>query len=83
MFYPLCLTLFLSHAGDLGNIKIENGAADIYIMDRIVSLDPNSPFSIGGRGMVLHAGEDDFNPLLDPSSTGGAGSRVACCIISG
>jgi Cu/Zn superoxide dismutase len=32
--------------------------------------------------MVLHAGEDDFNPEGTSDSTGNAGSRVGCCVIS-
>jgi len=69
------------HAGDLGNIQVSSGVTDVHIVDRIVSLDESSVNSIVGRGMVLHALEDDFNPTRDPESTGAAGPRVGCCLI--
>ena len=70
-----------SHAGDLGNIFVNDGAAIINIFDRIASLDESSPEFIGDRGIVLHALRDDGNPERDPTSTGAAGARLACCSI--
>jgi len=69
------------HAGDLGNIFVNDGAAIINIFDRIASLDEKSPEFIGDRGIVLHALRDDGNPERDPTSTGAAGARLACCSI--
>jgi len=69
------------HAGDLGNIRVSQGQSQVRMVDQIVSLDTNSAFSIAGRGMVLHALVDDFNPTRDSSSTGAAGARVGCCLI--
>ncbi|CBY06950.1 unnamed protein product [Oikopleura dioica] len=69
------------HAGDLGNIFVNDGAAIINIFDRIASLDESSPEFIGNRGIVLHALRDDGNPERDPTSTGAAGARLACCSI--
>lgn len=69
------------HAGDLGNIQVGQGQSNVHIVDRIVSLDATSLYSIAGRGMVLHALQDDYNPTRDPSSTGAAGARVGCCKI--
>ena len=70
------------HAGDLGNVVVNNGAAHIDIFDKIVSLDENSPEYVGNRGIVFHALEDDGNPERSPTSTGNAGPRLACCAIT-
>ena len=45
--------------------------------DSKITLDSTQPNYIGERGIVLHAGEDDFKP-----EWGNAGSRIACCAIS-
>lgn len=61
------------HMGDLGNIEAnENGTATVDFVDQTVSLD-----QILGRGIIIHAGEDD----LESQPTGAAGSRVACGVI--
>lgn len=61
------------HMGDLGNIEAnENGSASIDYIDTNVSLE-----QILGRGIIIHAGEDD----LESQPTGAAGSRIACGVI--
>jgi len=54
-------------------------------VDRLVSLIPNSQVgnNIIGRGIVVHALEDDLGQGGNSSSatTGNAGSRLACGII--
>ena len=61
------------HMGDLGNIEAnENGTAMVDMVDQTVTLD-----QILGRGIIIHAGEDD----LESQPTGAAGSRVACGVI--
>ncbi|MGN8225775.1 superoxide dismutase family protein [Gracilimonas sp. BCB1] len=61
------------HMGDLGNIEAnENGEAAINYVDQTVTLN-----QILGRGIIIHAGEDD----LESQPTGAAGSRVACGVI--
>ncbi|MDZ7771407.1 MAG: superoxide dismutase family protein [Balneolaceae bacterium] len=61
------------HMGDMGNITAtEGGTAQIDFTDSRLSLD--GPNSIMGRGVILHAGADDFTS--QPS--GAAGARIAC-----
>ena len=64
------------HVGDLGNlIANDQGRAHYERIDIVISL--NGPYSIIGRGIIVHAGEDDF--VTQP--TGDAGARVACGVI--
>lgn len=64
------------HAGDLGNIEAnQDGTAVLTWNDPVMKL--NGPHSIIGRGMIVHAGEDDL--MTQP--TGGAGARVAQGVI--
>ena len=79
---PSSFALPQRHAGDLGNIMVTNMSAMVNINDDVLSLDSSSPYYIGYRGMVLHALMDDENPARDPSSTGAAGARVGCCLIT-
>ncbi|KAL5519858.1 SOD1 [Sanghuangporus baumii] len=70
------------HAGDLGNIETDgSGLANFTISDKLISL--NGPFSIVGRSVVVHAGEDDLGKGGDEESlkTGNAGARLACGVI--
>lgn len=70
------------HHGDLGNIVADSsGAAKTVFSDRLLSL--NGPHSIVGRGVVVHAGEDDLGEGGDDGSlaTGNAGGRLACAVI--
>lgn len=64
------------HVGDLGNITADaNGKAHYEATDTVIKL--NGPHSIIGRGIIVHAGEDD----LTSQPTGNAGARVACGVI--
>lgn len=61
---------------DASNSSIVN------IEDSVISL--NGPLSIVGRGLVVHAGEDDLGTGGDAGSmtTGNAGPRLGCGIIA-
>lgn len=64
------------HAGDLGNVTAdENGIAHLEWTDPLMTFGGTS--SIIGRGIIVHAGEDD----LTSQPTGNAGGRVACGVI--
>jgi Cu-Zn family superoxide dismutase len=64
------------HVGDLGNITVdENGFAELDKVDPMLSL--NGPNGIIGRGIIVHAGEDD----LESQPTGAAGARLSCGVI--
>lgn len=66
----------IRHMGDLGNLPANaQGTASADFIDTHVKL--NGPNSILGRGMILHAGEDD----LTTQPTGAAGARLACGVI--
>ncbi|KAI6190001.1 Superoxide dismutase [Aphelenchoides bicaudatus] len=70
------------HIGDLGNIKAdEQGNAEISITDSIALLD--GQYSIIGRSIVIHKGEDDLGKKDNNGSktTGNAGSRLRCGVI--
>lgn len=65
------------HAGDLGNVGSDaNGNARKEMTVDFLSIDgPEAP--ILGRGVILHAGEDD----LVSQPTGAAGARIASGVI--
>ena len=64
------------HLGDLGNIEADNsGNAHYERTDTQLKFDGRD--SIIGRGVIVHAGEDDL--VSQPS--GNAGPRVACGVI--
>lgn len=70
------------HAGDFGNVRADqNGIVNEIISDRIASLCGD--FSIIGRGIVVHKGEDDLGRGNSPLSltTGNSGPRAACGVI--
>ena len=62
--------------GDLGNINVAENMSTVYAVAGSASLD-----EAVGRGIVVHALRDDYNPQRDPDSTGNAGARLACCTI--
>ncbi len=65
----------LGHAGDLGNLVFDDrGRATINMKISGVSINRYAPNSIVGRGLIVHADQDDLK--TDP--TGNAGGRVAC-----
>lgn len=64
------------HVGDLGNLEAdENGEASADFTDSFLEL--NGANSILGRGVIIHAGQDD----LESQPTGDAGSRLSCGVI--
>lgn len=64
------------HAGDLGNLEADaTGVANYERMDFGIQLTGEN--SILGRGVIVHASEDDF--ATQP--TGAAGARLACGVI--
>lgn len=68
----------LGHAGDLGNLVFDDrGRATINMKISGVSVYKNAPNSIIGRGLIVHAGQDDLK--TDPA--GNSGERVACGVI--
>ena len=71
------------HVGDLGNIKANsNGEAKYSFYDKIIKLR-GSKCNIIGRGLIIHADEDDCGQGGNAESikTGNAGKRIACAII--
>jgi len=64
------------HHGDLGNLEADaTGVAHYERMDFTLQLD--GPNSILGKGVIVHANEDD----LATQPTGAAGARLACGVI--
>jgi Cu-Zn family superoxide dismutase len=71
------------HVGDLGNITAdESGTAKFSI--RADRVDLIGDRSVVGRGIVVHADEDDLGKGGDEESlkTGNAGDRLACGVIT-
>ena len=61
------------HMGDMGNINAStDGEASLSYTDGTITID-----QIIGRGIIVHAGEDD----LTSQPSGAAGSRIACGVI--
>jgi Cu-Zn family superoxide dismutase len=76
-------TLEEGHVGDLGNVQAdENGKANFSIKASRVDLIGDR--SVVGRGIVIHADEDDLGKGGDEESlkTGNAGDRLACGVIT-
>lgn len=66
-----------SHAGDLPMLKAaKNGRAKLDFELEGTTVAPGST-SIVGRGLIIHAGPDDFKT----QPTGNAGARLACGVI--
>lgn len=71
------------HVGDLGNIEAdENGCVDFIFRDSMIKLR-GTKSNIIGRGLVIHADEDDLGlgNFEDSHITGHAGKRIACAVI--
>lgn len=71
-----------SHAGDLGNIIVEDdGTCKMTIHSNF--LRNRGKFNIIGRSVVIHEKEDDLGMGGNEESlkTGNAGARIACGII--
>ena len=70
------------HVGDLGNIVAnEKGIVKTTFEDKIIKL--KGKYSIIGRSVVIHSGEDDLGKGDNKESliTGNAGSRIDCAVI--
>jgi Cu-Zn family superoxide dismutase len=71
------------HVGDLGNLQTDtNGKAHYQIIDNMIKLR-GTKANILGRGLIIHADEDDCGQGGDEASllNGNAGKRIACAII--
>jgi Cu-Zn family superoxide dismutase len=66
----------IHHVGDLGNLEADStGQAHYEWTDPMLTFE--GEHDIIGRGVIIHAGEDD----LTSQPTGAAGARVACGVI--
>jgi len=71
------------HIGDLGNLQTnEKGIANYQMTDKMIKLR-GTKCNIIGRGLIIHADEDDCGKGNQPDSltTGHAGKRIACAVI--
>ena len=71
------------HVGDLGNlITNSNGIAHYTRIDDVIKLR-GTKANIIGRGVIIHADEDDCGLGNTPVSltTGNSGKRIACAVI--
>jgi len=71
------------HVGDLGNLKTNSNGEAIYSFnDNVIKLR-GTKCNIIGRGLIIHADEDDCGKgnNTDSLKTGNAGKRIACAII--
>lgn len=69
------------HDGDFGNLEADmNGSAELKKAFPVsqISLDKGAANSIIGRGLIVHASEDDFRT----QPTGNSGGRLACGVIA-
>ena len=63
------------HLGDIGNITVgEDGTGTIELTTNLWEMGTGSNLDIVGRGIIVHAGADDFTS--QPS--GAAGARIGC-----
>lgn len=63
------------HLGDLGNIEVEtDGIGFLELETDLWEMGTGSELDIVGRGIIVHAGADDFTS--QPS--GNAGARIGC-----
>ena len=71
------------HVGDLGNLVADSeGCAKYRMVDNQIKLRGQKA-NILGRGLIIHADEDDLGQGGDADSlkTGNAGKRIACAVI--
>ena len=63
------------HLGDIGNITVgEDGTGSITLTTDLWEIGTGSDVDVVGRGIIVHAGADDFTS--QPS--GAAGARIGC-----
>ena len=66
------------HLGDIGNIEVgEDGTGSITLTTDLWEIGTGSDIDVVGKGIILHAGADDFTS--QPS--GAAGARIGCGVI--
>ena len=66
------------HLGDIGNITVgEDGTGRIMLTTDLWEIGTGSDVDVVGRGIIVHAGADDFTS--QPS--GAAGARIGCGVI--
>ncbi len=64
------------HVGDMGNLEADgDGVAEMNYLDTVISFEGAG--NILGRGLVIHADEDD----LESQPTGDAGPRLGCGVV--
>jgi Cu-Zn family superoxide dismutase len=71
------------HVGDLGNLQTDDkGNVSCIMFDRMIKLCGYKA-NIIGRGLIIHADEDDCGKGSNVASklNGNAGKRIACSII--
>jgi len=71
------------HVGDLGNLQTNSdGTAHYKMRDNVIKLRGNKA-NIIGRGLIIHADEDDCGQGEHELSltTGNSGKRIACAVI--
>ncbi|KAI9282550.1 copper/zinc superoxide dismutase [Sporodiniella umbellata] len=71
------------HVGDLGNISVDNSTGVAFLNTTSDYIKLKHRYSIIGRAVVVHTGEDDLGLGGSPLSntTGNAGGRLACAVI--
>ena len=66
------------HLGDIGNINVgADGTGRIILTTDLWEIGTGSDVDVVGRGIIVHAGADDF--ISQPS--GAAGARIGCGVI--
>jgi len=65
------------HAGDMGNLELENGSAIFEYTGADLTLGAGAA-SVLGKAVILHGGEDD----CQSQPSGAAGPRLACGVIA-
>jgi len=73
----------IRHVGDLGNIlSDQHGRADYTFTDHMIKLR-GTKCNIIGRGLIVHADEDDLGlgSFPDSLTTGHSGKRIGCAVI--
>jgi len=71
------------HVGDLGNLQTDRrGHARYQMTDPVIRLH-GTKCNIVGRGLIIHADEDDLGLGANEASkkNGNAGDRIACAVI--
>jgi superoxide dismutase, Cu-Zn family len=66
------------HAGDMPALKADaEGRAEAHMHLTGVTLGDGGPTDLAGRGLIVHAGPDDYKT----QPTGNSGARIACGVI--